>query len=516
MRLNILKSIPLIACFMACEDEPKVMLDILSSDASLNSDLTMPSYTDGSLDQMIDQDVAIYDQEASFDQGTDLEVDGEIMDASHPSRPHPPLTSTLTQPSNFTWGRGLIHMHSVHSHDACDGDPKPNGLPNLPCLQDLRAAVCSSRLDFMLLTDHPVSFMDVDFVEATLYNAASGDRLIYNSEGLVIGNRLKCSDDHEVLIAPGTESALMPVMLTQKPENPNWHGTRAPESVRGLREAGAVVLHAHTEQRTFEELWPLGLDGFEIYNLHANVNPRGEQLREVITDLTTTLRAGSTGPHPDLSLLAILRENRWALSMWDLFIPHTRALGFAGSDIHQNLPPRLFQTYDGERLDSYRRLTRWFANYVLLEERSLDGLRAALLAGRLYTVFHLLGEPEGIDFYADNGEGARYEMGSELTFQEGITVHIHPPSPPAGSEINVRVYRISTREETAQPGDEVEKTLLVESMNTNPIAVEVDQPGAYRVEISQTPIHLRAELGTLAELLIRPTIWIYSNPIYVR
>ena len=239
MRLNILKSIPLIACFMACEDEPKVMLDVLSSDASLNIDLTMPSYGEGSLDQQIDQDTVTYDQEASFDQGIDLEVDAEIVDASHPPRPHPPFTSTLTQPSNFTWGRGLIHMHSVHSHDACDGDPKPNGLPNSPCLQDLRAAVCSSRLDFMLLTDHPVSFMEVDFVEATLYNAASGDRLIYNSEGLVIGNRLKCSDDHEVLIAPGTESALMPVMLTQKPGNPNWHGTRAPESVRGLREAGA-------------------------------------------------------------------------------------------------------------------------------------------------------------------------------------------------------------------------------------------------------------------------------------
>ena len=105
--------------------------------------------------------------------------------------------------------------------------------------------------------------MEVDFIEATLHDRAAGDQLIYNAEGVVIGNRLKCAEDHYVLIAPGTESELMPVMLTQKPEQSSWYSTRSSESVEGLRSSGAVVLHAHTEQRTFEELWPLGLDGFE-------------------------------------------------------------------------------------------------------------------------------------------------------------------------------------------------------------------------------------------------------------
>lgn len=509
-----------LVCFflVACDHEPTAAVNDLDQTVVVDVDRSSPSL-DGSLDDMsgaaLDLDLNVADQ-GEFALITDLEVEADMMLNTHISRPEPPATSRLVQPHSFTWGRGLIHMHSVHSHDACDGDPKPNGEPNLPCLQDLREAVCSSKLDFMLLTDHPVSFMEVDFTEATLHHSESGDQLIYDSTGRVVGNRLKCSDSHEVLIAPGTESALMPVMFRRRPEDQTWHGTRAPESVRGLREAGAIVLHAHTEQRSFEELWPLGLDGFEIYNLHANVNPRSEQLREVLPDLTTVLSAGVEGPHPDLSLLAILRANRWALSIWDQFIPHTRALGFAGSDIHQNLPPRLFQTYDGERLDSYRRLTRWFANYVLLEERSLEGLREALLAGRLYSVFHLLGEPEGIDFYVTDQSNSRYEMGSELPFQEGLTVHFQPPHIPPNSEISVRVYRISKRGENAQPSEEIDKVLLIESSELNLISLDVDQPGAYRVEVSQTPLHLISELGSLAELLLRPTIWIYSNPIYIR
>jgi len=34
--------------------------------------------------------------------------------------------------------------------------------------------------------------------------------------------------------------------------------------------------------------------------------------------------------------------------------------------------------------------------------------------------------------------------------------------------------------------------------------------------VRQTPEHLRAALGSLADLLVRPTVWIYTNPIYVR
>ena len=41
--------------------------------------------------------------------------------------------------------RGIVHLHSPYSHDACDNmprDPLPLGAPNEACLDDLRSALC--------------------------------------------------------------------------------------------------------------------------------------------------------------------------------------------------------------------------------------------------------------------------------------------------------------------------------------------------------------------------------------
>jgi len=428
--------------------------------------------------------------------------------------PPPPDATQLAAPPGYTFARGLIHMHSVHSHDACDGDPKPGGLPNAPCLADLRAAVCRSRLDYMLLTDHPESFADVSFEEAVLHDAAAGDTLVRDAEGAIVGGELACADGRRVLIAPGSEGDLMPVMLRRTPNDRALYRTRAPEAVAALREAGAIVLHAHTEERTFEELWPLGLDGFEIYNLHANVNPRWRQLPEVLPDILEVIQAGVDGPHPDLAMLAALRENPWAIDTWNRFIARRRTLGVAGSDIHQNLPSALFRPTDGERLDSYRRLTTWFANYLLVSEMSLDGVREALMTGRAYTVFHLLGEPDGLDFALTDAAGARHDMGSELAFADGQRIVFTPPRLPDGSTIEARLLRVTAVEPGIEGGPDTEVAVVAQSGGT--IEFTVDVPGAYRVEVRQTPEHLRAALGSLADLLVRPTVWIYTNPIYVR
>src|SRR6476659_244901 len=55
----------------------------------------------------------------------------------------------------FTTARGIVHLHSPYSHDACDGMPRDAaGTPNEPCLQHLRAALCTDKIDFAALTDH--------------------------------------------------------------------------------------------------------------------------------------------------------------------------------------------------------------------------------------------------------------------------------------------------------------------------------------------------------------------------
>src|SRR5438445_9308455 len=59
--------------------------------------------------------------------------------------------------------RGIVHLHSPYSHDACDNmprDPLPLGVPNETCLDDLRSALCAEKIDYAALTDHNTSMGD--------------------------------------------------------------------------------------------------------------------------------------------------------------------------------------------------------------------------------------------------------------------------------------------------------------------------------------------------------------------
>src|SRR5262249_2062431 len=71
--------------------------------------------------------------------------------------------------------RGITHLHSVYSHDACDNNPQPGGQPNAPCLADLRRGLCQTRMDFALLTDHATLMADTPFPDLFLTDAAAGD-----------------------------------------------------------------------------------------------------------------------------------------------------------------------------------------------------------------------------------------------------------------------------------------------------------------------------------------------------
>ena len=75
--------------------------------------------------------------------------------------------------------RGLIHAHSVHSHDACDDMPKDDmGNFDTVCDHDFREGLCRSRHDFVFLTDHTGSFSEIEYPDALLYRPLWGDELI--------------------------------------------------------------------------------------------------------------------------------------------------------------------------------------------------------------------------------------------------------------------------------------------------------------------------------------------------
>lgn len=421
-----------------------------------------------------------------------------------PPRPRPVDTAGLVAPRDWRFARGLIHMHSVHSHDACDGDPKPGGEINAPCLARLRAAMCHDRMDYLLLTDHPDSFGDIPFEESFLH--AEGDTWVPGPAGEPPhANLIACPDGGQVLLAPGSEGDLTPVMFQRKPERALLRDA-SPEGVAGLREAGAFVLQAHIERFTADELAPLGLDGIEIYNLHANLDPRGElrQLAEVLPDVSDWIGAGVRGPHPDLAFLAVYRPNHLALEAWDGLTPRGRMMGFAGSDIHENLPP-LLRPLDGDRIDSYRRLGAWFSNYLLVPDVTYDAVRDAVGAHRLFVTFDILGPPDGFDWHAETAAGDVVEMGGEVALAAGVTLRATPPTTGPGSPRALVLRRV-----------DADGPVEIARVEDGPLTFAVDQPGVYRLEVWITPEHLRADLRDFADRFIRPLVWIYTNPIYVR
>lgn len=437
-----------------------------------------------------------------------LEVDAEpSIDAGSPPlafqpRPRLPPSDTLWAPRGYRVARGLIHMHSVFSHDACDGEPlAEDGTPNAACHARFRAGMCHNRHDFVLMTDHPDSVEERTLLEALYHHP--GDRL-EQLDGAPVANMINCPDGHEVLLTAGAEGDMMPVMFRSMPP-PGSLRDRSPEGLARLRATGALLFQAHMERFDGPTAETWALDGQEIYNIHANLDPNGATLAEVMPDVARLLGAGLEGPHPDLWFVGIFRPGTAAMATWEWTIARQRMLGFAGSDTHENVPLPI-DTGDGERIESYRRIGGWFSNRVLIEgPPSYPALREALVAGRLYVVFDALGSPDGFDLRAESADGAVLEMGGEADWAEGWRVRVEPPSTPAGATVTTRLIQVTIEG----------RATLAESTDA-PLDVEPPGPGAYRVEVWVTPEHLRGELGRLAEVYVAPRLWIYSNPVYLR
>jgi hypothetical protein len=310
----------------------------------------------------------------------------------------------------------------------------------------------------------------------------------------------------------------MPVGLERHPiETSDPEALRAaydetgPAAAAMFRAAGALVWQAHTEGQSLETLREIGLDGLEIYNLHANVGPdiRKDHLGlEPLSYLPALLEFTNARLRlpPDLALLAFLSENQPSLDRWDALLAEgQRITGTGGTDAHENTLP--MPLTDGERGDSYRRMMIWMQNHLLVDDVSPEGIDDALARGRLYVAFEVFGTPMGFDFVADDA-GTIREMGDDAAV--GAKLRLVRPSLPEGFPndpppvIAMRIVRSTPDgavEVAAGSGD------LLEHVTT--------EPGAYRAEVRMIPEHARPALGERADALIREVPWVYSNPIFV-
>lgn len=429
-----------------------------------------------------------------------------------------PPSSEMGAPRGFQLRRGIIHLHSPYSHDACDGDPRPGGTVDEVCLGRLRAALCADRIDYAALTDHDDSMADEDF--PTLFSRRGTDDFVDGAGG-PIASRIHCDDGHTVQVTVGGENPLMPIMLDRHvpgsvAERHDVYNADTPAAVAAFRAAGGLVWIPHTEQRTTAELVALAPDGIEIYNLHANLDPDirrdylGLDPGGAISAVAEFADTNPGAPEPDLALLSFLEPSAPALTRWDeLLAMGLRITGSAGTDAHENALPITLR--DGDRGDSYRRMMRWFGNVVLAAAPGGPAeVEAAIAAGRMFVVFELFGTPVGFDVHGAGGTAA-IEMGGEVDATAGYQLAVTLPTVYQRSDalpapaIRARILRIN------QGG------VTEVATGTGPtLTVPLDQVGAYRVEVLITPRHLGPYLGHLGPSAAeRELPWIYSNPIYV-
>ncbi len=433
----------------------------------------------------------------------------------------PPSTEVASSRRGWQELRGIIHLHSPYSHDACDGEPMPGGVPDEKCLAHLREALCLTHQDFAFLTNHPDSASEQPYHD--LLELREGDEEVMNAQGDPIANRMGCPDGTSVLWMPGIESGeMMPVGLERQAgaegdaeANDAVYNDDSPEAVEAVRQAGALAFIAHTESKDIEILRSLAdLTGFEGYNLHANVDP---DIREEWLGLdgwgwlegaAPFLSAEPESPEPDLLILGFWAPNTPALSKFDTLLAEGRRITLTGgTDAHENTLPGLLR--DGERGDSYRRMIRWFSNHLLASENSPEALKEALEEGRSFISFDGYGIPEGFDFTAETKGGVVAEMG-ETSVAAEATLKVSIPHLLGGNPSWAEPPDIYARLIRAQAPEGV-----VVAEGGEDLTLADPKPGAYRVEITLVPHHLAPYLGADPAMYMNEVIWIYSGAIHL-
>lgn len=405
----------------------------------------------------------------------------------------------VTSPGGRAWKRGLVHLHSPYSHDACDGNGMPDGGINEECLQHQRDGLCATRMDFAFMTDHP------DFAAYQAYD----DMLLprEDDELLVDGKRMTCPDGHVVTLMPGIEDELMPIGLNRQvsedaEESSRIYNDYDQEAFTEDIAAGALVMQAHTEGQDIDTLLArqaMGLTGTEMFNLHAMVDPtkREEDLgldAYGYLDELGPFITGTTNAEPDLGFLGVYQQQDVSIERWDALNAVGLVVGTAGTDAHENAIPSIMS--DGERVDSYRRMMIWFDNVALVDGTDPQDYEDAVAAGRLFIAFEILGEPGSWDVhYGDLEFGGEAPLGDDLVVS-CPTLSAESPQQGDAPEITVAVYK--------------DGVAWQDDCGT----FTPDAPGVYRAVATITPHHLSGFLDD-QQALIKPTPWLYSNAIRI-
>ena len=422
--------------------------------------------------------------------------------------------------------RVITHFHSPFSFDACDDLGIVNQIVNQNCVDDVREAVCIDHEDVVFSTDHPNNMARYPFEDLFLHRPE--DEWILSPDGEKIGNRIHCPDGFTSDWYPGLEGRFIGLGMRKHSSNNQdariglYNSEDLKSKLEIASKTGALMIVPHTESRSLEYLKEVNPAAIEIYNFHAYMDPRIRKkdlklsplgnawvfLRYLLDPLK---RLDSNYLFIELAEFSPVYFEKWdALQAQGIL-----ATGVAGADSHQTIFKQKMS--DGERLDSHRRMIRFFSNFILTEKNDEDSVKNAITRGRVYFVIEEFGTPLGMDFHvqSDNGQKPKViaEMGDQLKSGLGSLVFHLPTLYPslefkddeASPEIWAELIRVDA---TAH------ETVVMKSQGNSELIYPNPIPGHYRVHVWIKPHHLKKHLYS-KKLADEPFLWVVSNPIHI-
>lgn len=433
-----------------------------------------------------------------------------------------PSAAELGNPRGYRIARVITHLHSPYSHDACDYAGMTNGVLNAQCLEHLQDALCSCSIDMAFLSDHPDNQSNYPIQDLVV--AGKRGNLLKRESAAYASQIPKCTRTAvSPILMAGFESKVMALGMTKHLSNPvsELNALYSSQS-RALRqqlqeETEALVVIPHTESRTLEEIKEIGPDAIEIYNIHANLDPKirkqylGQPTFSTLANIFSYIIDPYNSLKPDFIFMGFFEWSSVYATKWNaLLASGTKMPGLTGSDAHENfLSAKLA---DGERIDSYRRLLRFASNHVLVNTLNPENVKAALKSGHSWVVFEGFGTPVQMDFWASSG-GQTVGTGDTLKLDTQAMIGVEIPSlhsmTSKGSEtptIEARLLRINS---------DGSAELVGKKATSGRLEYLAQAPGIYRTEIYITPKHLREFLDVFSDKADQVFPWIITNPIYI-
>ncbi len=445
--------------------------------------------------------------------------------------PSPGLVNTLELGTvrGAHYERVITHFHTPYSFDACDSKGiGADGSVNLSCLHDIKTALCTNHINLTFTTDH-VNFMaQTDFEKLLLLE--DGDTAVLNATSDRVANQLNCSDGFHAVMSPGLEGKMLALgmekhiagTVSDREAIYGGEGTTEKNTLESAIAGGganALVAIPHTESRDLSLLQTLSPAAIEIYNLHANLDPKirkaslGLKPFEHIAKFMNYLLDPFNTQNADYLFVEFFQLSEVYFQKWNaLLAGGMHVTGVAAHDSHENIFPQ--KASDGERIDQHRRMTRMFSNLVLTSSSSIDSIKTSIRDGKVYFVVEGFGSPINLDFHGTINSTI-VEMGSSIDLTGGGT-----------SSLSFSVPKVISSFPGMDSGDEPLIYSELHFINTtgvesvvkrvmNEVLTYNEPPaGNYRIHSFIVPLHLK-KLVLKRSYAEKIYPWIISNPIKV-